>query len=69
MLSIFLLLGLWGSISSQALFFAQNPRTPLFMLISPDFPFLGSLTGGLYIYREGIIYGAVQGMRTASMIA
>lgn len=39
------------------------------MLISPDFPFLGSLTGGLYIYREGIIYGAVQGMRTASMIA
>ncbi|MGN0954417.1 energy-coupling factor transporter transmembrane component T family protein [Dialister sp.] len=68
-LSIFLLLGLWGSISSQALFFNQNPRTPLVMLLSPDFPFLGSLTGGLYIYREGIIYGAVQGMRTASMIS
>ena len=68
-LSIFLLLGLWGSISSQALFFSQNPRTPLFMLISPGFPLLGSLTGGLYIYREGIIYGAVQGMRTASMIS
>ena len=68
-LSIFLLLGLWGSISSQALFFSQNPRTPLIMLISPGFPLLGSLTGGLYIYREGIIYGAVQGMRTASMIS
>lgn len=39
------------------------------MLISPGFPLLGSLTGGLYIYREGIIYGAVQGMRTASMIS
>ena len=68
-LAIFLLLGLWGSISSQALFFSQNPRTLLLMLISPDFPWLGALTGGLYIYREGIIYGAVQGMRTASMIS
>ena len=67
-LAIFILLGLWGSIASQALFFAQNPRTPLLMLISPDFPILGNLTGGLYIYREGIIYGAIQGMRTVSMI-
>ena len=68
-LSIFILLGLWGSISSQALFFAQNPRTPLIMLISPGFPVLGPLTKGLYIYREGIIYGAIQGMRTVSMIS
>ncbi|WP_296953594.1 energy-coupling factor transporter transmembrane protein EcfT [uncultured Dialister sp.] len=68
-LCIFLLMGLWGSISSQALFFAQNPRTPLFMLISPDFPLLGALTKGLYIYKEGIIYGAIQGMRTVSMIS
>ena len=68
-LSAFILLGLWGSISSQALFFAQNPRTPLITLISSGFPWLGSLTGGLYIYKEGIIYGAVQGMRTVSMIS
>ncbi|MEE3451922.1 energy-coupling factor transporter transmembrane component T family protein [Dialister sp.] len=68
-LSVFLLMGLWGSISSQALFFAQNPRTPLLMLISPDFPVLGTLTKGLYIYKEGIIYGAIQGMRTVSMIS
>ncbi len=67
-LAIFILLGLWGSIASQALFFAQNPRTPLLTLISPDFPVLGALTNGLYIYREGIIYGAIQGMRTVSMI-
>ncbi len=63
------LLGLWGSMFSQALFFAQNPRTPLLVLISPEMEFLGPLTGGLYIYREGILYGAVQGMRSASMLA
>lgn len=68
-LAVFILLGLWGSISSQALFFAQNPRTPLLMLISPGFPVLGPLTKGLYIYKEGIIYGAIQGMRTVSMIS
>ena len=67
-LAIFILLGLWGSIASQSLFFAQNPRTPLVTLISPGFPVLGALTNGLYIYREGIIYGAIQGMRTVSMI-
>lgn len=67
-LAIFILLGLWGSIASQALFFSQNQRTPLVTLISPGFPVLGALTNGLYIYREGIIYGAIQGMRTVSMI-
>lgn len=40
-LAIFILLGLWGSIASQALFFSQNPRTPLVTLISPGFPLLG----------------------------
>ena len=67
-LAIFILLGLWGAIASQALFFAQNPRTPILTLIPPNFPLLGTLTNGLYVYREGIIYGAIQGMRTVSMI-
>lgn len=68
-LAVFILLGLWGSVVSQALFFAQNPRTPIFTLISPAYPVLGTLTGGLYVYQEGIIYGAVQGMRSVSMIS
>lgn len=68
-LAVLVLLGLWGSMFSQALFFAQNPRTPLLVLISPEMEFLGPLTGGLYIYREGILYGAVQGMRSASMLS
>lgn len=67
-LAVFILFGLWGSVASQALFFAQNPRTPILMLISPAFPVLGALTDGLYIYQEGIVYGAIQGMRSVSMI-
>lgn len=68
-LAVFVLLALWGSAVSQALFFAQNPKTPILMLVSPDFPVLGYVTGGLYIYREGLIYGAVQGMRSASLLS
>ena len=68
-LAVLLLLGLWGSMFSQALFFAQTPRTPLFTIISPGAGTLGALTGGLYVYREGILYGAVQGLRSASMLA
>lgn len=68
-LAVLLLLSLWGSMFSQALFFAQTPRTPLFVLISPEMQFLGPLTGGLYVYREGILYGAVQGLRSASMLS
>jgi len=68
-MAILLLLGLWGSMFSQALFFAQTPRTPLFVLIAPEAGFIGQLTGGLFIYREGILYGAVQGLRSASMLA
>lgn len=67
-MSILLLLGLWGSIISQALFFAQLPRTPLFVILAADQGWLGHLTGGIIVYREGIIYGAVQGLRSASML-
>ena len=62
-LAVLLLLSLWGSMFSQALFFSQTPRTPLFTLIASDNGFLGQITGGLYIYREGVLYGAVQGLR------
>ena len=68
-LAILLLLGLWGSMFSQALFFAQTPRSPLFVIIEPTMPVLGQITGGLYIYREGVIYGAVQGLRSAMMLS
>ncbi|MBQ8920471.1 MAG: energy-coupling factor transporter transmembrane protein EcfT [Acidaminococcaceae bacterium] len=68
-MAVLLMLGLWGSMVSQALFFSQIPRTPLFVLISLDTPVLGAVTGGLFIYREGILYGAVQGLRAATMLS
>lgn len=67
-LAILLLLGLWGSMFSQALFFAQTPRTPLIVLIEPSMPVLGQITGGLSVYREGVIYGAVQGLRSSILL-
>ncbi|NLY84190.1 MAG: energy-coupling factor transporter transmembrane protein EcfT [Acholeplasmataceae bacterium] len=63
-----LLLGLWGSMFSQALFFAQTPRTPVMVLLEPGAGILGSFTGGIAVYREGILYGAVQGLRSAIML-
>ena len=68
-MAVLLMLGLWGSMVSQALFFSQSPRTALFVLIPPDSSLLGEITGGLFIYREGILYGAVQGLRAASMLS
>ena len=68
LLAILILLGLWGSMLSQALFFAQTPRTVLVSLINPNTPIIGYLTGGVNLYQEGIIYGAVQGLRSALML-
>ncbi len=67
LLSCLILLGLWGSMLTQALFYAQPDRTLLFTLISPYAPFFGPLTGGVTVYREGFSYGAIQGLRSASM--
>jgi energy-coupling factor transport system permease protein len=67
-MSLLLLLGLWGSMFSQALFFAQTPRTPVMVLLEPGAGILGSFTGGIAVYREGILYGAVQGLRSAIML-
>lgn len=68
-MAIFMLLGLWGSMFSQALFFAQTPRTPLFVLIEPNYGVLGQVTDGIVIYREGIVYGAIQGLRSITMLS
>ena len=40
-LAILLLLGLWGSMFSQALFFFYTPRTQLFVLFESTMPVLG----------------------------
>jgi len=69
-LVILLVLLIWGTIYSQSLFYSQLPRTVIFTIISPNFPVLGWLTGGgLFVYEEGLHHGAVQGLRSASILS
>ncbi len=69
LLAVFLLVAIWGSMVSQAMFYNQEPRSPLVCLVAPAAPVLGPLTGGVYIYQEGLAYGAVQAMRSCTMLA
>ncbi len=68
LLALFLLIAAWGSMVSQAMFYNQEPRNPIVCLIAPATPLLGRLTDGVYIYQEGLAYGAVQAMRSCIML-
>ena len=68
-LTIFLLVGIWGTMVSQALFYNQEPRTMIACLVSPGAPWIGEWTGGIFIYREGLEHGAVQALRSGIMLS
>jgi energy-coupling factor transport system permease protein len=57
----------WGTVLSQAMFFAGEPRTPLITIVSPvrigwfEFP-------GVRLYREGASYGLLQSSRMIAMM-
>jgi len=57
----------WGTVISQAMFFAGEPRTPIVTLVSPvrigwfEFP-------GVRLYREGASYGLLQSSRMIAMM-
>lgn len=59
------LLTFWGTLLSQSMFYHQVPRTVIFQIISESTPLIGPLTNGINIYREGLEYGIIQGMRFA----
>lgn len=66
---IFIMLaGIWGSVISQAIFYAQEPRTPLFCIVTANIERL-YFQEGLYLYKEGMIYGSLQAMRSAIMLS
>lgn len=67
-LIVFLLFGMWGCMVSQSLFYNQEPRTIVACLLPPSVPVIGDLTGGVFIYREGLEYGAVQALRSCIML-
>jgi len=66
---IFIAIGLWGTVFSQALFYREWPRTIVLTLIPQELPVLGKITGGLYVYKEGFLYGLIQGLRFSTMTA
>ena len=68
-LILFLLVGIWGAMVSQALFYNQEPRTMIACLVSPATPWIGEITGGVYVFREGLEHGAVQALRSGIMLA
>ncbi len=48
---------------SQALFYYFEPKTAIFTIIPREFPLIGKITAGVYVYKEGIIYGFIQSLR------
>jgi energy-coupling factor transport system permease protein len=51
---------------SQGFFYGLEPRTPILTILPQDSGALGTLTGGVALYREGILYGALQSLRLFS---
>lgn len=67
-LLLLLAISLTGTMITQGFFYYWEPKTVLLTLIPPGLPLLGRITGGLYLYREGLIYGAIQSLRFLSAI-
>ena len=53
---------------SQGFFYYFEPRTPLVTILEKDSGLLGKLTGGIALYKEGLIYGTIQSLRMFSAI-
>ncbi|MGP8153886.1 MAG: energy-coupling factor transporter transmembrane component T family protein [Smithella sp.] len=51
---------------SQGFFYTLEPRTIIITILSPYAGLPGKITGGIVLYREGIIYGALQSLRLFS---
>lgn len=53
---------------SQMFFYYFEPRTVLLTVVDKDVPFIGAITGGIYIYKEGAVYGLVQSLRILAVM-
>ncbi|MFO0981162.1 MAG: energy-coupling factor transporter transmembrane component T [Planctomycetota bacterium] len=63
-----IVLGVWGTMLGQSIFYAEFPRTPLVVLVTPTTPVLGPLTGGVALYAEGFHHGGVQSLRLVAAV-
>lgn len=68
-LILLILFNIWGAMLSQGFFYNSMPKTPIITLVSADFPVVGQITGGIYIFREGLAYGAKQALRSSMMLS
>ena len=59
---------IWGITLLQALFYQEWPRTILAVIVPPEVPILGWLTGGVYLYYQGFLYGLKQSLRLVSVM-
>ncbi len=59
---------MWSFILLQGLFYSAEPKTVLLVIVPPNFPIIGKLTGGLYLIYQGLIYGLIQSLRMISVI-
>lgn len=62
-----LALAAWGTMLSQALFYAAWPRT-VWITLLPPFTLWGVQWEGLALYREGVWYGGLQALRFLPML-
>lgn len=53
---------------SQALFYYWA-KHPLFTLVPSSFPLVGPLTGGIYFYADGAVYGLYQSFRVMASLS
>lgn len=58
----------FGFMFSQSIFYYWG-ETPTFTIIPADFPVLGYITGGIHIYKEGVVYGLVQSLRFMASVS
>lgn len=69
MYAALLVIVVWSTIYSQALFYAFPTEEPLFTIV-PAFDFAGDHYAGLHFHREGAMYGAGQSLRfVANLLA
>ncbi len=66
--AVFTLATVWSIVFSQGLFYQGTPRTVITELVPSSTPIIGWLTGGIYLYYEGLTYGLKQSIRAIATI-
>lgn len=60
----------FGFMFTQSLFYYWgDPENPTYTLIPAAFPVIGYLTGGVYFYAEGAVYGLIQSLRFMTTVS